>query len=112
MLSPFLCREINVRVIYIIILVYLDITNQGTLPLVESCSGTKMLLAHHLRTGGLKCPCINKSIFTDNIHTIFLFKYHLSHFKQDVRHIHILSNRDLLSAVKGQREAHIFVWIK
>lgn len=43
------------------ILGYLDITNQGTLPLVESCSGTKMLLAHHLRTGGLKCPCFDKS---------------------------------------------------
>ena len=28
---------------------------------VESCSGTKMLLAHHLRTGGLKCPCFGKS---------------------------------------------------
>ena len=42
-------------------LITFDITNQGTLPLVASCSGTKMLLAHHLRTGGLKCPCFGKS---------------------------------------------------
>ena len=26
---------------------YIDFANQGTLPLVEPCSGTKMLLSHH-----------------------------------------------------------------
>ena len=47
-----------------------DLTNQGTLSLVSVCSGTKMPLMRHLRTGDLKCPCISKSKYPNNIQTI------------------------------------------